>query len=211
MWLTENTLATDDGVSWATSSSTACCPSRDTRTLSPRENLEDAISDYGDRQPKDHIQWQSRDTCRQAVDALRYSTDTGTSFIDAFTHWQYRPESEVTQEIARTFDGYYDCDLWPLKVRFKQKRTVIVMATLATIPGIYSLVRKLIVHDRKSHRHVSDELKRRYPTCRGLSPRSVRRFSETFNIHATFRISDSDLDASVRHCISRVSIKYTLF
>ena len=81
-----------------------------------------------------------------------------------------------------------------------------MMATLATIPGIHSLVMKLIVQDRKSYQHVSDVLKRRYPMLRGLSSRSVRRFCEAYSIHATSRISDYDLDASVRHCITRVSI-----
>ena len=93
-------------------------------------------------------------------------------------------------------------------MRFIQKIcSNLEMATLAMIPGIHSLVKELIVQDRKTHQHVSDVLKRRYPMRRGLSPRSVRRFCETFNIHATSRISDCDLDASVRHCITRVSMK----
>ena len=80
------------------------------------------------------------------------------------------------------------------------------MTTLATIPGVYDLVRKLVVEDRRSHQDVSNELKRRHPTTRGLSKRSVRRFCETFNIHATSRLSDSELDATVRNCVTRVSI-----
>lgn len=79
-----------------------------------------------------------------------------------------------------------------------------MMATLASISGIQSLVTRLIVEDKKSHRQVSDEL---YPTSRGLSPRSIRRFCEAFGIHATSRIRDSDLDASIRRCITRVSIR----
>ena len=80
------------------------------------------------------------------------------------------------------------------------------MATLATIPGAHALVRKLVVEDRRSHRDISDELRRRYPTMRGLSARSVRRFCEIYGIHSTSRVSDLELDTYVRNCVARVSI-----
>lgn len=80
------------------------------------------------------------------------------------------------------------------------------MATIATIPGAHALVRKLVVDDRKSHRDISDELRRRYPSTRGLSARSVRRFCETHDIHSTSRVSDLELDAYVRNGVARVSV-----
>ena len=82
---------------------------------------------------------------------------------------------------------------------------LLVMATLAMIPGALSLVRKLVVEDRKSHRDISDELRRLYPTMRGLCARSVRRFCETNDIHSTSRVSDLELDTYVRRCVARVS------
>ena len=80
------------------------------------------------------------------------------------------------------------------------------MATLVTIPGAHALVRKLVVEDR-SNRDVSDELRRWYPTMRGLSARSVRRFCEIYGIHSTSRVSDLELDTYVRNCVARVSDK----
>ena len=81
------------------------------------------------------------------------------------------------------------------------------MTTLATIPGVYVLIRKLVVEDRRSHRDTSVELQRRYPMIRrGLSERSIRRYCESHNIHATSRMTDLALDAAVRRCVAKVSI-----
>ena len=47
------------------------------------------------------------------------------------------------------------------------------MATIAALPGVHALIRKLVVEER-SHKYVSSELKRRYPMMqRGLGERSV--------------------------------------
>lgn len=74
------------------------------------------------------------------------------------------------------------------------------------IPGAWSLIRRLVVDERKTHKYVSRELKRIYPSVsRGLSERSVRRFCSEKGIHSTSRLDDGTLDAAVRRCVSRVS------
>ena len=67
-------------------------------------------------------------------------------------------------------------------------------------------VRKLVVKDRRSHRDIGEELRRRYPTMRGLNARSVGRFCETYDIHSTSRVSDLELDTYVRNGVARVRV-----
>ena len=79
------------------------------------------------------------------------------------------------------------------------------MATLEEIAGIEDFIRKRIVEDRVTHQRLSQELKLKYPYIRrGLSQMSIRRFCEAHDIHASSRITDSELDAAVRRCISKV-------
>ena len=81
------------------------------------------------------------------------------------------------------------------------------MATIAGLPGMYTYIRKLVFEERKSHRDISTELKRSYPMIkRGLSEKSVARFCESYNIHATSRISDLALDAAVRSSVAKVKV-----
>lgn len=47
------------------------------------------------------------------------------------------------------------------------------MATMEAIPGIELFVRTLIVHERKTHEQVSNELMRSNPGVKGLNTRSV--------------------------------------
>ena len=78
------------------------------------------------------------------------------------------------------------------------------MAAVEAIPGIESFVRSRIVHERKTHQQVSDELIRSNPGMKGLSTRSVRRFCEKFGIHASSRLSNSELDRVVSSSVSKV-------
>lgn len=80
------------------------------------------------------------------------------------------------------------------------------MATMEAIPGIELFVRTLIVHERKTHEQVSNELMRSNPGVKGLSTRSVRRFCEKFKIHASSRLSSSDLDRVVSSSVNKVRV-----
>ena len=79
------------------------------------------------------------------------------------------------------------------------------MANIATLPGAYDMVRALVLEERRSHKHFSLELKRRYPMMQcGLGERSVRRFCNDHDIHATSRVTDQTLDVAVRSCVAKV-------
>ena len=81
------------------------------------------------------------------------------------------------------------------------------MTTIAGLPGIYAYIKRLVVDERRTHRDISAELRRSYPMIRrGLSERSVARFCESYDIHATSRIPDQALDTVVRSSVSRVSV-----
>ena len=59
---------------------------------------------------------------------------------------------------------------------------------------------------KKTHKEVSEILKRSYPNIKGLSERSVRRFCEANNIHLRDRkLSTAELDAAVSSAISEGS------
>ncbi len=89
---------------------------------------------------------------------------------------------------------------WP--VRFENG-----CAALETIPGAENYIRKRIVEDRATHKVVSEELKLLYPwLSRGLSRRSIRRFCEVHDFHATSRLADTQLDMVVRTSIHKVSL-----
>ena len=79
------------------------------------------------------------------------------------------------------------------------------MATLEDISGVEDFIRRRIVEDRVSHKRLSEELMSMYPYVRrGLSQMSVRRFCDAHNIHATLRLTDSELDTAVRSCVRKV-------
>ena len=79
------------------------------------------------------------------------------------------------------------------------------MATIAALPGVVTVIRNLVVEERKSYKYVSLELKRRYPTMQHrLGERSVRRFCNDHDIHATSRVTDHALDVVVRNCVAKV-------
>jgi hypothetical protein len=81
------------------------------------------------------------------------------------------------------------------------------MAVLETIPGVEDYIRKRIVEDRATHQVVSEELKLLHPLIsRGLSSRSIRRFCEAHDFHATSRLADSHLDMVVKTHIHKVSL-----
>jgi hypothetical protein len=79
------------------------------------------------------------------------------------------------------------------------------MATVATIPGIEGFIKQKVVTERNSYEFVSDELRRLYPTVRGLSARSVRRFCKEHDFHSTARLTDHQLDSVVTSFISKVN------
>ena len=82
------------------------------------------------------------------------------------------------------------------------------MAVLETIPGIEEYIRKRVVEDRATHKVVSEELNLLFPwVSRGLSSRSIRRFCEAHNFHATSRLADTQLDMVVRSRIHKVSLQ----
>ena len=79
------------------------------------------------------------------------------------------------------------------------------MALLETIPGVEDYIRKRIVEDGATRKAVSEELKLSYPfVSRGLSNRSIRRFCEAHDFHATSRLSDAQLDMVVRTSVRKV-------
>ena len=63
--------------------------------------------------------------------------------------------------------------------------------------GRHSGIVQLVVQERKSHDVISEELKSLYPNLRGLSSRRVRRYCKRHDIHATSRLTDSQLDTLV--------------
>ena len=80
------------------------------------------------------------------------------------------------------------------------------MAILETIPGADDYIRKRIVEDKTTHQVVSEELKLMHPEIsRGLSSRSIRRYCEAHDYHATSRLTDSHLDMVVKTSIHKVS------
>ena len=81
------------------------------------------------------------------------------------------------------------------------------MATIAELPEIYAYMKTMVVEERRTYKDISIELRRSYPTIqRGLSERSVARFCENYNIHATSRIPDPALDTVIMSSVAKVSV-----
>ena len=83
-------------------------------------------------------------------------------------------------------------------------RCLSAMATVEAIPGIELFVRNRIVHERRTHEEVSNELMRSNPGVKGLSTRSMHRFCEKFEIHPSSRLSSSDLNRVVSSSVNKV-------
>lgn len=83
------------------------------------------------------------------------------------------------------------------QVRHDVLSFTVAMAIVESIPGISDLLQLKVVEERKTHECISQELKALYPGTSGLSSRSIRRFCERHNIHATSRLIDSELDRVV--------------
>ena len=79
------------------------------------------------------------------------------------------------------------------------------MATMESISGIEDWLVQKIISEQQSYEHVSKELQEIYPNLRGLSSRSIRRFCENNGIHATSRLTDSQLDRVVASSAFKVS------
>ena len=77
---------------------------------------------------------------------------------------------------------------------------------MESIPNVESLVLKKVVEERKTHKQISDELKRLYPGVPGLSSRSVRRFCNAHDIHSMSLLTDVDLDRVVSSSIAKVRL-----
>ena len=81
------------------------------------------------------------------------------------------------------------------------------MATIAELLGMYTYMKGLVVEERRTYRDISTELRRSYPMIwRGLSERSIARFCERYNIHATSCIPDQALDTVVRSSVAKVRV-----
>ena len=79
------------------------------------------------------------------------------------------------------------------------------MATLATIPGVEGYIRHSIEIRYLTHEQLSRELSARYPTVRGLSAASVKRYCLQNDIHRTARIDQQSLDRLVYLNVMRVN------
>lgn len=78
-------------------------------------------------------------------------------------------------------------------------------STLSSIAGVEGFIRDRIEKEGRTHQDVSIQLKTIYPTCKGLSAASVRRFCAANNIHRTPRLDQSTLDSLVHQNVMRVS------
>lgn len=70
------------------------------------------------------------------------------------------------------------------------------------------MVRQMVEVERKSHETVSERLKIQFPSRRGLSSRSVRRYCSEHEIHATSRLELPQLSRVVATAISQVGPTY---
>jgi hypothetical protein len=79
------------------------------------------------------------------------------------------------------------------------------MRIRSTIPGIEGFIKQKVVIERNSYEYVSDELRRLYPTVRGLSARSVRRFCKEHDFQYTAHLTEHKLDLVGTSFISKVN------
>lgn len=84
-----------------------------------------------------------------------------------------------------------------------------IMATLEDL-NVFNLIRRRI-NGGKTHRSIAEELRRLFPSARGVSSRSVRRFCSRHNLHATSRLPSQSLDILVAYGIGMVRDQLQLF
>ncbi|RUA04659.1 MAG: hypothetical protein DSY43_05935 [Gammaproteobacteria bacterium] len=65
-------------------------------------------------------------------------------------------------------------------------------------------MKDLVLKKKWTHKRISEELRRKYPSSRGLSEMSVRRFCSKHSIHRTSRMTDGELDVVVHNAVSKV-------
>ena len=82
----------------------------------------------------------------------------------------------------------------------------LTMASLQSIQGISDLIERKVGHECKTHRQVSEDLKRLFPGQSGLNTTSVRGFCSEEGIHRSSRVSDTQLDRVVATTVAKVSI-----
>ena len=80
------------------------------------------------------------------------------------------------------------------------------MATLSAIQGLKDDMYRKVVIERKTYDEISRELQCCYPTLRGISARSVRRYCSINGIQRTSRMGDHELHRVVATSISKVRI-----
>ena len=61
------------------------------------------------------------------------------------------------------------------------------------------------VKDGHTHQEIALELQNIYPSCPGLSSRSVRRFCCKNNIHRSSQLSTQEVNEVVEYAVSQVS------
>lgn len=79
------------------------------------------------------------------------------------------------------------------------------MATLNELPGVEDFVRDAVENLSLCHTQVSALLKAAFPSLRGLSTASVKRFCMMKGIHKTARLDQSTLERLVLSNVMRVS------
>ncbi len=78
------------------------------------------------------------------------------------------------------------------------------MAVLEQVPGVESIIRCCVFDEKRSYESVSDELKRKHGSIRGLS---IRIYCREHNIQHTSRLSQDQLDIVVANNVSKVRKK----
>ena len=61
----------------------------------------------------------------------------------------------------------------------------VMVATLESLPGVDAFIRERVYQQNLTHEQISLELKEKYPTLRGVSSASVKRYCRKHGIHKT--------------------------
>ena len=86
------------------------------------------------------------------------------------------------------------------------------MATLSCIEGLKDDMYRKVVSERKAYDQISRELQHCYPSVRGISARSVRRYCSINGIKRTSRMADHEIERVVATNIAEVrTITYHYF
>ena len=87
------------------------------------------------------------------------------------------------------------------------------VATLSCIEGLKDDMYRKVVSERKAYNQISRELQHCYPSVRGISARSVRRYCSINGIKRTSRIADHEIERVVATNIAKVrrTITYHYF